>query len=159
MWLKDAWRAHYALLHKEGDILRQLNDAGVSNIPTLVCHGDIREQTTKTPEFWELVHPREVVSIPPTPALSRGPSSSAGSSKRKRTDGEGTSSSKPKGLTDDETDSREDSPLRRHIHYRIVIMEVCLDLPSFENGRQLVSIIRDSAHGQPTFISPVLCYS
>ena len=141
VWLKDAWRAHYALLHKEGDILRQLNDAGVSNIPTLVCHGDIREQTTKTPEFWELVHPREVVSIPTSPA------SSAGSSKRKRTDSESTSSSKPKGLTNDETDSREDSPLRRHIHYRIVVMEVCLDLPSFENGRQLVSIIKDSVKG------------
>ncbi|TFK81212.1 hypothetical protein K466DRAFT_441484, partial [Polyporus arcularius HHB13444] len=124
VWLKDAWRAHYALLTKEGDILAQLNAAEVSNVRTLVCHGDIRGQTTKTPD------------------------SSAGT-KRKWTDPEAeVPSSKPKGLNDGgDSDYRQDCPLRRHIHYRIVVEEVCLTLPLFEDGQQLVSIIYDCALG------------
>ncbi|KAI0694573.1 hypothetical protein C8T65DRAFT_815481 [Cerioporus squamosus] len=156
VWLKDAWRAHYALLTKEGDILAKLNDAGVSNIPTLVCHGDIRGQTTKTPEFWELMHPRDPLpSRPTTPTSSKGSSSSSSGSKRKRTDEEADlPASKPKGLNGGDEDYRQDCPLRRHIHYRIVVEEVCLTLPFFEDGQQLVSIIYDcaSAHYQATQI-------
>ncbi|TFK79782.1 hypothetical protein K466DRAFT_470959, partial [Polyporus arcularius HHB13444] len=114
VWLKDAWRAHYALLTKEGDILAQLNAAEVSNVPTLVCHGDIRGQTTKTPEFWEMMHPLDPFPLIPTTSTSS-------------------------------QDYRQDCPLRRHIHYRIVVEEVCLTLPLFENGQQLVSIIYDCA--------------
>ncbi|RDX50685.1 hypothetical protein OH76DRAFT_1555502 [Lentinus brumalis] len=129
VWLKDAWRAHYALLTKEGDILAQLNAAGVSNVPTLVCHGDIRGQTTKTPEFWEMMHPLDPFPlIPTTSTSSQGPSSSSTGTKRKWTD-----------------PAAEDCPLRRHIHYRIVVEEVCLTLPLFEDGQQLVSIIYDCA--------------
>ncbi|KAI0684177.1 hypothetical protein C8T65DRAFT_722537 [Cerioporus squamosus] len=144
VWLKDAWRAHYALLTKEGDILARLNAARVSNVPTLVCHGDIRGQTTKTPEFWELMNP--VPSHSTTSTSLKGPSSSSTGAKRKRTDEEAdVSSSKPKGLNVGDTDYRQDCPLRRHIHYRIVVKEVCLTLPLFEDGQQLVSIIYDCA--------------
>ncbi|KAI0699933.1 hypothetical protein C8T65DRAFT_831736 [Cerioporus squamosus] len=154
VWLKDAWRAHYALLTKEGDILARLNAAGVSNIPTLVCHGDIDGQTTKTPEFWELMHPRDHVPTPPTTSTSsQGPTSSSMGGKRKRTDGEAdVPSSNPQGLHGGDEDYREDCPLRRHIHYRIVVKEVCLTLPFFEDGQQLVSLIYDcaSAHYEAT---------
>ncbi|RDX50666.1 hypothetical protein OH76DRAFT_1402286 [Lentinus brumalis] len=148
VWLKDAWRAHYALLTKEGDILAQLNAAEVSNVPTLVCHGDIRGQTTKTPEFWEMMHPLDPFPlIPTTSTSSQGPSSSSAGTKRKWTDPKAeVPSSKPKGLNDGgDSDYRQDCPLRRHIHYRIVVEEVCLTLPLFEDGQQLVSIIYDCA--------------
>ncbi|EIW52973.1 uncharacterized protein TRAVEDRAFT_135109, partial [Trametes versicolor FP-101664 SS1] len=52
VWLKDAWRADYKLVDKEGITLKKLNLAGVINVPTLVCHGDILGQTTKTPDYW-----------------------------------------------------------------------------------------------------------
>ena len=141
VWLKDAWRAHYPLLNKEGDILGRLNAAGVTNVPTLVCHGDIRGQVTRTPEFWELVHLRDHTQRrPTTPSSSMDRPSSAGSSKRKWTDEEAHDSA-PK-------DSCEDCPLRCHIHYRIVVEEVCLTLPFFEDGQQLVSLIYDCASGK-----------
>ncbi|KAH9927935.1 uncharacterized protein BXZ73DRAFT_102443 [Epithele typhae] len=41
VWLKDSWRAVYALVDCEGDILGTLNGAGAPNVPTLLCHGDV----------------------------------------------------------------------------------------------------------------------
>ena len=53
VWLKDAWRANYELVTPEGDILKALNLADVYNVPTLVYHGDIKDQATETPGWWE----------------------------------------------------------------------------------------------------------
>ncbi|KAI0716100.1 hypothetical protein C8T65DRAFT_124383 [Cerioporus squamosus] len=57
VWLKDAWRAHYILVDREGDILQRLKDAKVPRVPTLVCHGDIDDQVTLTPQWWEEKNP------------------------------------------------------------------------------------------------------
>ena len=48
VYLKDAWRVDHDGIEKEGDILRELNDAKVCFVPTLICHGDLGgpEQTT-----------------------------------------------------------------------------------------------------------------
>ncbi|KAF8056974.1 hypothetical protein FPV67DRAFT_633928 [Lyophyllum atratum] len=48
-FLKDTWRAHD--LAKEGDILRELQEAGVQHIPPYVCGGDLPEDVTKTDLF------------------------------------------------------------------------------------------------------------
>ncbi|KAI0760501.1 hypothetical protein C8Q74DRAFT_1296759 [Fomes fomentarius] len=147
-WLKDAWRVDYEDNSLEGDILKELNSADIRFVPTLVCHGDIHDQKTKTQLFWEMFkntshpHPDSAssasASISPTPQPP-GPSSSG--SKRKRTDQDidGTAST---------TDDKEICPLRRHAHYRVVVAEVCMPLSVFTNGRQLVSIIVNcmSAH-------------
>ncbi|EIW53020.1 uncharacterized protein TRAVEDRAFT_134722 [Trametes versicolor FP-101664 SS1] len=53
VWLKDAWRAYYDLVDKEGDVLIHLNETGVPHVPTVVCHGDILDQATKSPEYWD----------------------------------------------------------------------------------------------------------
>lgn len=58
VFLKDAWRTDYRGLTREGDVLAMLNDASdnkrrVENVPTLVCHADISDQTTKSPRIWE----------------------------------------------------------------------------------------------------------
>ena len=52
VWLKDWWRMCYTLVEAEGDILAQLNAAGIVNIPTLLCHGDMDGQRTETPAIW-----------------------------------------------------------------------------------------------------------
>ncbi|TBU58897.1 hypothetical protein BD310DRAFT_764502, partial [Dichomitus squalens] len=41
VWLKDTWRAWYEDIEREGDVLLRLNKAGVSNVPTVICHGDV----------------------------------------------------------------------------------------------------------------------
>ncbi|KDQ59769.1 hypothetical protein JAAARDRAFT_153806 [Jaapia argillacea MUCL 33604] len=53
VWLKDVWRI--AALHKEGDIIQELNDGEVPNVPTLVCHGDVQGfgQKTWSQKFWK----------------------------------------------------------------------------------------------------------
>ncbi|KAI0740045.1 hypothetical protein C8Q76DRAFT_609079, partial [Earliella scabrosa] len=45
VFLKDAWRPYYKTMEAEGETLLRLNAASVVNVPTLVCHGDVDEQT------------------------------------------------------------------------------------------------------------------
>ncbi|KAI0739851.1 hypothetical protein C8Q80DRAFT_1200609 [Daedaleopsis nitida] len=157
VWLKDAWRAHYDLVEREGDVLRRLNAAKVENIPTLVCHGDILGQTTETPDHWLSQHPKPPVPVPPVPAFPVASTSkeaeqqtSSNSFKRKHVDDDGNDNAKdvprPNGVGDgnDNEVFRPDCPLRRHKHYRIVVEEVCMDLLQFKNGQQLVSIVYDA---------------
>ncbi|KAI0323417.1 hypothetical protein GY45DRAFT_1439605 [Cubamyces sp. BRFM 1775] len=136
-WLKDAWRLDYEHMDQEGTILSRLNAQGVAYVPTLVCHGDIRSQKTRTPDIWEAQHP-----IPPASSHARSsatlvdphpPSSPAPPLKRSRAELE----------TDDTLHGAEDCTLRRHAHYRIVVQEVALPLLDFTHGQQLVAIIMD----------------
>ncbi|KAL1942227.1 hypothetical protein VTO73DRAFT_6291 [Trametes versicolor] len=125
VWLKDAWRAHYDLVDQEGFVLENLNKAEVRNVPTLVCHGDILEQSTKTPDYW------------PT---GKDPKDSTTPKPRKRS------------ISEVEDTSEEECPLRRHRHYRLVVEEVAMDLTAFRTGKQLVMIIFDcvTAHDEAT---------
>ena len=51
VFLKDAWRSLMPGMEKESDILLQLNQAGVRNVPRLVCGDDIAGHLTRTHEF------------------------------------------------------------------------------------------------------------
>ncbi|KDQ59814.1 hypothetical protein JAAARDRAFT_153902, partial [Jaapia argillacea MUCL 33604] len=51
VWLKDVWRIRD--LHKEGDVIYEMNEAQVPNVPTLVCHGDVEDQRTLTDKLLE----------------------------------------------------------------------------------------------------------
>ncbi|RDX50657.1 hypothetical protein OH76DRAFT_1380067 [Lentinus brumalis] len=156
VWLKDAWRADYLLLEKEGDIPAELREAKVPFVPTVVCHGDIREQTTLTSQVWEDKHP--LPGPAPGPShVSDQPRASSSSSKRKWTDVEdsGVHVPSPKGLSGTDLPYREDCPLRLHRHYRLVVEEVAKPLCDFETGEQLVSIIKDcivSHHSAATIL-------
>ncbi|TBU56976.1 hypothetical protein BD310DRAFT_1022212, partial [Dichomitus squalens] len=44
-WLKDSWRVSYENVNPEGLILQQLRAADITNVPTVACHGDVRNQT------------------------------------------------------------------------------------------------------------------
>ncbi|KAI0716898.1 hypothetical protein C8Q76DRAFT_648134 [Earliella scabrosa] len=140
-WLKDVWRgACVDGMEREGSVLERLNKAGVENIPTLVCHGDVRDQRTRSHQYW-LMMDAPASDLPPDPNASGAASSqievegggvSVGS-KRKRAD------------STDETTTPEDDecPVDRHIHYRLVVDEVCMPLSSFTSGRQLVRLVID----------------
>ncbi|GBE82935.1 predicted protein [Sparassis crispa] len=54
VFLKDAWRCDPLPLKKEGCVLKALNNAGVENVPTLVCHCDVDSQRTRTQDLWTL---------------------------------------------------------------------------------------------------------
>ncbi|TFK80909.1 hypothetical protein K466DRAFT_442269, partial [Polyporus arcularius HHB13444] len=152
VWLKDAWRAYYLLLEKEGDVLAKLKAAEVPNVPTVVCHGDIRDQTTLTSQEWELKNPQPSPSAGPFRASEQprdGVPSTSSSSKRKWTDdGDGADVPPLKGLDGAKITYREDSPLRIHRHYRLVEEEVAMPLSDFETGEQLVFIIGDCIFGE-----------
>ncbi|TBU40884.1 hypothetical protein BD309DRAFT_992772 [Dichomitus squalens] len=151
VWLKDAWRAAYMISCREGDVLEKLNDAGVENVPTLVCHGDIDDQVTVTADWWAREQPSS--AAPSTSSSQGSPTSSAtlvesassGSRKRKRG---------PAGEPGDERTRNlatcSDHPLREYQHYRIVVAEVAFSLRNAQNGRQLTSIVLDTvqAHCQ-----------
>ncbi|KAI0631767.1 hypothetical protein C8Q77DRAFT_1211054 [Trametes polyzona] len=152
VWLKDAWRAHYDFVDQEGTILLQLNStkdakgnpSPVANVPTVVCHGDILGQTTRTPDFWEMKHiatsaqcTASSPSAHPTQPPSSGPSrdeetsASAKGKKRSRAEAEKTAP------------ALDGCPLRRHMHYRLVVEEVAMPLRDFKGGYQLLTIIID----------------
>ncbi|PIL32466.1 hypothetical protein GSI_05168 [Ganoderma sinense ZZ0214-1] len=147
VWFKDAWRASYMLAETEGDVLRRLNSAGVSNVPTLVCDGDVGGQSTITADWWEQMHPETSTPVRPPPSLASSSSSatlassaSPGSRKRKR--GDATSTSRRSRWSPGVT-MHSGCPLRQHKHYRVVVEEVCMPLKSFQYGRQLVSVVLD----------------
>ncbi|KDQ59800.1 hypothetical protein JAAARDRAFT_56762 [Jaapia argillacea MUCL 33604] len=50
VWLKDVWRIDG--LHKEGDVIQEMNDANIPHVPTLICHGDVENQVTVTNTRW-----------------------------------------------------------------------------------------------------------
>ena len=154
VWLKDAWQALYMITEMEGSVLCQLNDAGVQYIPTLVCDGDVRDQTTIMANWWERQQvgpstltrpPSSLASCSSSIMLASSTSTSPGSHKRKRVDA--TQRSQHGKYTPNGT-MYSNCPLRQHKHYRVVMEEVCMLLRNFQYGRQLVSIMLDCLCGR-----------
>ncbi|TBU26886.1 hypothetical protein BD311DRAFT_666546 [Dichomitus squalens] len=150
VWLKDTWRLSYANFEKEGDILSRLNAAGIDGVPTLVCHGDVRNQVTVTGDWWERTHPLPFSTSPSSSktntSTSRPSPRPLSLDNRKR---------KWRDVVDDDVSESVLSepshraaalsrcPLRQHTHYRIVVKEICLPLTEFKNGKQLVKVMLD----------------
>ena len=129
VFLKDAWRPRHENVRTEGKVLRELRAAGVPNIPTIICDGEL-DQVTRL----------HALGLDPKPTVlePRG-------TKRKAAD----SHHHPCGRvsSDDFVNGGKNliHPLR---HYRIVVEEVCLPLCDFKSGKQLVSIVRDCVQGK-----------
>ncbi|PIL33439.1 hypothetical protein GSI_04061 [Ganoderma sinense ZZ0214-1] len=51
VYLKDAWRRDKEGMRKEGTVLKTLNAASVSHVPTLICHGDLN-QSAQSYDKW-----------------------------------------------------------------------------------------------------------
>ncbi|KAI1788185.1 hypothetical protein LXA43DRAFT_648416 [Ganoderma leucocontextum] len=154
VWLKDAWRANYELVDQEGDILTALNQAQVYNVPTMICHGDIKGQSTETPDWWERKkqereqQKRENQACQKsrrdrtTPASSSTDSSdtcvnsSSSRPMKRKLEDDGEASTEPAAET-------EHCSLRLHQHYRLVVQEVAMPLDRFQYPKQLVAIMFD----------------
>ncbi|TFK84021.1 hypothetical protein K466DRAFT_239100 [Polyporus arcularius HHB13444] len=125
VWMKDTWRPYYVDVEAEGDILRRLNEVHVPNIPTLICAGDIRQET-QMGYHWELdcrtQHGGETGQE--TRASKRDHS---GAPKRDGIGKNGGQSSPPRHLS----------------HYRLVVNEICLPFKDFKTSRQLIQVVSD----------------
>ncbi|KAL7279911.1 hypothetical protein ACG7TL_006320 [Trametes sanguinea] len=141
VWLKDAWRTQYEFVAQEGAVLKELNDAGVVNVPTLICHGDILEQETQTPTWWEF---KNKPSTSELPTSSVSPSPSVATSSRTLVNRQSRSSRGTKRRAadmEDDSDGHEECQLRRHKHYRVVVKEIGMKLVEFRDGQQLLQIM------------------
>ncbi|PIL33392.1 hypothetical protein GSI_04012 [Ganoderma sinense ZZ0214-1] len=56
VYLKDAWRVDHDGIDQEGLTLQFLNDQHVKYVPTLLCHGDLPGQVTKSQDHWQSFH-------------------------------------------------------------------------------------------------------
>ncbi|KAI0806739.1 hypothetical protein C8Q74DRAFT_1442726 [Fomes fomentarius] len=141
VFLKDAWRPYYENVDTEGKVLRALRDAGVKNIPTYVCDGEI-EQVTVTREH-------------SANASSNKPPAKTGGTKRKTRASARASVHDEDALQDPELIppcqmispndfvNRGKNLIRSFRHYRVVVEEVCLALHKFKTGKQLMTVVRD----------------
>ncbi|KAH9884513.1 hypothetical protein C8Q73DRAFT_818490 [Cubamyces lactineus] len=157
-WLKDCWRADYPGVDPEGKILRELNEAQVPYIPTVVCYGDLPGQKTVSPEVWEWAQARihkdkRIALAIRTPArledsdgdlntlqLSSSKTKPKQKQKQKAKSKSKSKSKLPPGL---ELGKSEVCTMRLHQHARLVVREIALPLKDFETGNELLSIILD----------------
>ncbi|TBU36573.1 hypothetical protein BD309DRAFT_1005268 [Dichomitus squalens] len=148
VWLKDVWRPSEMIAEREGDVLRELNEAGIENVPTLICHGDVGDQATVTDLWWSRGH----TTSPTSPSSSASTSPSSTGRKRKRAarlhSDNGVSRFRSRQAPSANADPP--CPLRRHTHYRVIVKEIALPLKNFQRGKQLASIVLDClrAHHQ-----------
>ncbi|KAI0631757.1 hypothetical protein C8Q77DRAFT_158188 [Trametes polyzona] len=152
VWLKDAWRAHYDFVDQEGTILMQLNNtkdaegnpSPVANVPTVVCHGDVRGQTTRTPEFWEMKNDAtSAQDISSSRSTNPTQASLSGSSRDEEASASTKGKKRSRAEAEKTTPDLDSCPLRRHMHYRLVVEEVAMPLRDFKGGFQLLTIILD----------------
>ncbi|KAI1788204.1 hypothetical protein LXA43DRAFT_895063 [Ganoderma leucocontextum] len=147
VWLKDAWRANYEFVDKEGDILAALNEGQVSNVPTMLCHGDISGQATETPDWWERQKEAREKQKRESQERDRStPVSSATGSSRTYVNSSssvGKKRQREDGHDESGTKTEEIQPLRLHQHYRLVVHEVAMPLDRFEYPQQLVQVMFD----------------
>ncbi|EJF60926.1 hypothetical protein DICSQDRAFT_170783 [Dichomitus squalens LYAD-421 SS1] len=133
-------RGYVALDCETWDALRRLNEAGIENVPTLICPGNVCGQTTVTTEWWERKNlPSNQSSYPWSDPASH-PSSltlagSASISKRKRPEDVANvaAPSQPGGRRAPNTPTHSNFPLRQDKHYRKVVEEVALPLKNIRN--------------------------
>ncbi len=142
VFLKDAWRPFYDSIEPEGDILKRLNDAGVENVPTLVCHGHVGNQATAASDFQVHVDQRSDAqrkAAPTQPPASPNAASTEGKREERK---------------------REESVLhdiRHYAHYRMVTKEICLPLVVFGSSRRLIQLLSDVLDGMFPLAEPALC--
>ena len=64
VYLKDSWRVVAEGIMPEGATLKTLNDfEDVPFIPTLLSHGDVGGQSTRSPVVWEALNPRKTCPL------------------------------------------------------------------------------------------------
>ncbi len=139
VWLKDSWRPRSECSRPEGTVLAAFAGDSKLHVPTLVCHGYVRQQCT--PETGRF--PSCTGQMPETPRKMKTRSGGQENAqvlgmKRSREDdceGEGLQPS-PKKVS-----RRAPQSLPAYWHYRFAVKEIGLDLENFASGWQLVRLI------------------
>ncbi|RPD55661.1 hypothetical protein L227DRAFT_297942 [Lentinus tigrinus ALCF2SS1-6] len=128
VFLKDAWRFTDVdaeqLSEREGLVLRRLNEAGVFNVPTLICETELPGLKTVAPQYKK----REDMPADGAPHMNSGD------------EDEDEDEDKEVYWADPEGEEIDELS-----HYRMVVSEICIAIDdcAFKTGRQLVSAIRD----------------
>ena len=147
VFLKDAWRPFYTTMEAEGDTLRRLNAAEVINVPTLVCHGNVGNQSTFASHY--CLHLDERTNAE-RKAKAHNVDDKKGKGKKRKAD-----DLDPSAIGDDQIQPR----LRHYAHYRICVKEICLPLKEFKSSKQLITIVRDCIDGKhcsiTMYLSPI----
>ncbi|KAI0740018.1 hypothetical protein C8Q76DRAFT_184099 [Earliella scabrosa] len=131
VFLKDAWRPFYTTMEAEGDTVRRLNAAEVINVPTLVCHGNVGNQSTFASHYCLYLDER-------TNAERKAKAHSVDDKKEKGKKRKADDLD-PSAIGDDQIQPR----LRHYAHYRICVKEICLPLKEFKSSKQLITVVRD----------------
>ena len=145
VFLKDVWRFTDVdagkLSEREGLVLKQLNEAGVSNVPTLLCEAELPEQETKTQHYKPQYH-----WTPDDDSISYS-DIVAGLDLDEPVGPQPQSQPQPDDHEIHCVDYSGEDIGELH-HYRMVVSEFCFSLSSsFRGGRQLVQGIRDCIFG------------
>ncbi|KAI0354473.1 hypothetical protein OH77DRAFT_1504825 [Trametes cingulata] len=139
VFLKDSWRPFYVGVDPEGSYLERFAGDKNMNVPTILCHGDVRTQVAFTARYEERTREARKLTVHASPrdepSESHSPAGGSVSKKRPRPDEEAEAAT-PETLT-----SSEDDSLRQHIHYRIAVEEVCLPFSEFRTTAQLIRLI------------------
>ncbi|KAJ2965410.1 hypothetical protein NUW54_g14128 [Trametes sanguinea] len=128
VYLKDCWRVVHERSELEGDILSYLNEKQVSNVPTVLYHGDVGTQRTSSQKFWK--SPASAQAAKPV-------------EKKAQTGSEASTTDGPKQNAM-ENAKKDRCPLKTHQHYRLVVREVGVPLKDFPSGDVLVAAVVDA---------------
>ncbi|CDO78194.1 hypothetical protein BN946_scf184974.g2 [Trametes cinnabarina] len=148
--LSQGLLAHGAHRSKlEGNILSDLNEKGVANIPTALYHGDVEGQLTVSQTYWKPKpdphtpsakeeNPFAEVDDVAVEAVPTG-SDSAGQS-------EDADPGEPEYVDakQKQKQTKIHCRMKTHQHYRLVVKEVGIPLQEFPSGRVLVRVIADA---------------
>ncbi|CDO69599.1 hypothetical protein BN946_scf184875.g2 [Trametes cinnabarina] len=149
VYLKDCWRMVQDRSKLEGNILSDLNEKGVANIPTALYHGDVEGQLTVSQTSWKPKpdphtpsakeeNPFAEVDDVAVEAVPTG-SDSAGQS-------EDADPGEPEYVDakQKQKQTKIHCRMKTHQHYRLVVKEVGIPLQEFPSGRVLVRVIADA---------------
>ncbi|KAI0357238.1 hypothetical protein OH77DRAFT_146381 [Trametes cingulata] len=150
VFLKDSWRPYYEGVRPEGSYLELFADDPDMVVPTVICHGDVRNQETFNARYeadpqLRFARNRHCLQALQTRACRSASTTGPGTSKKRRRgeEDDGASSSRRTAGTSDLNSSLSDKSLGPHMHYRIAVKEVCLPFSDFRTTKQLIRLMYD----------------
>lgn len=146
VFLKDSWRPFYQGVDPEGTYLKMFSNDPTMIVPAYVCDGDVDGQTAYT-AIYEGDPGRKIREIrrrqEAAAAQAKVAASAKGARHRKRSREAGDTDELPQDVPSpaDLAPSNTEDTLRHHIHYRIVVKDVCLPFDQFRSTQELIHLI------------------
>jgi hypothetical protein len=140
-YLKDTWRVDSDLLKQEGETYKELQEAGVQHIASVIAHGDVASVRDALKSKAELRSTGQSTVPDATQTVEASPVSNVDLGDGHRT------------MTDKFcqepwcTLKLFKNPLRGFVHYRLVLNVVGRDLSSFRSTKEVVQVFIDALEG------------